>query len=58
MLSNAEKRFIQRALRANAPGTFITHHVWICRHLKVDPDMIELDALDVELSAFVLEAEN
>lgn len=57
-LSPSEMRFIKRALQANAPLLFITQHLYTCRELKVEPDMVKLDALGKEIQDFVLGSDN
>ena len=59
-LTPSEKRFIQRALNANAPVPFITQHMYTCRQLSeitgniVHPDMNALDELNNEVQEFIL----
>jgi len=57
-LSDSEKRFIQRALQASAPMTFIAHHIWVCRKLGVTPDMIELQKVDDQVQDFLLKSKS
>lgn len=53
MLTDAEKRFVLQAQQANAPMTFIVHHIWLCRQLEVDPEMNDLAVMDEDVQAFL-----
>lgn len=57
-LTDFEKRFVQRALQANAPLTFIAHHIWVCRKLLLTPDMHELQKVDDQVQDFLLKSQS